>query len=268
MWHYFADKRYRNERLLLVFGVPLAILALAGVIFLLVSQESSLQKPVSILTADQIEPTEEAAPEAKRASIEEVIKLFDEGKDADALTLIKSPNGPPPAQVKAFLAGRAALVGNAEEADRLINEAIDLDPQSSYFRIRGDFHRERGRPDEAMADYEEALSLNPSDVIASNRRLLVMIEKGQTDLVRKMIQLRIDLGVSSQAELWLFGAAAVELQLQSSQGAANFLRTATTLVDPSTFDLLLADPLFAPYQNDPAILPFFIKTSSARTDTR
>ena len=124
MWHLFADKRYRNERLLLVFGVPVGLLALIGVIFLLVSQESSLQKPVSILTADQIEPTEEAAPEAKRASIEEVVKLFEEGKDTEALALIESPNGPPPAQAKAFLAGRADLAGNAEEADRLINEAI------------------------------------------------------------------------------------------------------------------------------------------------
>ncbi len=269
MWSYLADKRYRNERLLLVFGGPVAILAVAFVVWLLATQQSGIKKPVSILTADKVQA--EAAPTSPattQKTIEDVAKLFDEGKEAEALALLESPEAPPPDQSKAFLAERALASGDYSKAEALLDEAIKISPQSHYLRLRGDALRAQNRLEEAMEDYEEALFLNPSDVIASNRRLLLHIQRGDVELVRETIQLRLNLGVSSQTELWIFAAAGVDLSQGLTKGAASFLHTATTLLDTKTFDTLIADPIFLPHQNDPLILPYFIKTSTARSALR
>lgn len=264
MWSYLADKRYRSERLLLVFGAPIALLALTLVIFLLASQENTLKKPVSLLTADKVEEAAPAPEIAKKATIDEVAKLFEQGKESEAMALLESPKAPPPAEGKALLAERALAAGDLTQASTLINEALKLDRQANFYRLRGDIRRSENLLDEALADYEEAIALDPSNVIANNRRLLLFIQRGQIELVRKTIQLRLDLGVSSQTELWIFAAAALELHKNFPQSAASFLGTAVTLVDPKTFDSLISDPVILPYQNEPLILPFYIKTSTSR----
>lgn len=269
MWGYFSDKRYRSERLLLVFGSPLALAAIIIVVWLLASQQQQLNKTQSVLTADQVEPTLPADQSSAtiEASFENFRAAFDEGRTAEAMEILGTLPELPRATAHAHLAKSAFAQSKLEEAIDQVNQAILLNRSSDFFRLRGDFFRTQNDLPAALADYEEALSLNPSDVIASNRRLLTLIQQGQLKLVEQMIQLRVNLGVSSQTELWIFGAIAVELEKKIPAGAASLMQTATAMMNGEVFDTLLNDPVILPYQNDPLILPFFIKTSTVRSNS-
>ena len=66
-----------------------------------------------------------------------------------------------------------------EQADRLIGEAIAVDPRSTEaLEVKGEMLRARGDLDGAMRSFEEVLKINPNDVIGRLGRANINIARG------------------------------------------------------------------------------------------
>ena len=76
---------------------------------------------------------------------------------------------------------RGSLYARNNAYDRAIadfNEAIRLEPKASYFLNRGNAYNLKGDPDRAIADYNEALRLEPELAMAYNNRGVAWRDKG------------------------------------------------------------------------------------------
>ena len=72
--------------------------------------------------------------------------------------------------------------GDYDRAIADFNEAIRLDPKSSLaFRNRGDTYTNIGAHDRAIADYNEAIRLDPNDALALSARGVAYANKGDYD---------------------------------------------------------------------------------------
>ena len=103
------------------------------------------------------------------------------GKEADAaFALCEQALAIDPNNVRALMAlgikfFMPALIGvsgdpkgDLERADELESKALALDPDYAWARdLKGDILRLQGRPEEAVAEYERALALDPSNVDAA-----------------------------------------------------------------------------------------------------
>lgn len=79
--------------------------------------------------------------------------------------------------------GRAyAMKDNSERAIADYNQAIELDPQDAeYHTTRGDAYLDEGQLDRALADFNRALELDPYDTEAMTGRGEVYVEKGDLE---------------------------------------------------------------------------------------
>jgi choline-sulfatase len=93
-----------------------------------------------------------------------------------AFTAIK-----PKADVSLLLAQIIMLDGRHGEAERLLAEALQLDPHHGGVLIaRGDLRARQGRPAEAKADYERARALDPYRTTTVARNRLAQLERTRT----------------------------------------------------------------------------------------
>ncbi|BAY37673.1 tetratricopeptide repeat protein [Nostoc sp. NIES-2111] len=68
------------------------------------------------------------------------------------------------------------------QAEAAINKAIDLSPRAAFFLNRGYFYYEQKKWDLALADYTQALKINPQLALAYNNRGLLYKEPKKWDL--------------------------------------------------------------------------------------
>jgi tetratricopeptide (TPR) repeat protein len=68
------------------------------------------------------------------------------------------------------------------EAEVAYNQAIKLNPRSSFYTNRGGLYDDQGKLDLALADYNKAIALNPNDALTYNNRGLLYSGQGKPDL--------------------------------------------------------------------------------------
>lgn len=137
-------------------------------------------------------------------------------------------------------------LGNVEPAaDRFLREAMAADPANPFpyfemamrMRSRGDHAGARGMLESAR------LRLQPVDAhtaIDVSLRLLELQEKADAALPQMPFE--------AAAPADLFGAAYLGFRLGQPEEATGFLRKAGGILPPDLFAYLVADPVFAPYQ--------------------
>jgi adenylate cyclase len=117
------------------------------------------------------------------------------GKEADAaFALCEQALAIDPNNVRALMAlgikfFMPALIGvsgdpkgDLERADELESKALALDPDYAWARdLKGDILRLQGRPEEAVAEHERALALDPSNVDAAANLGFDYVDLGQFD---------------------------------------------------------------------------------------
>ncbi|HMA07584.1 MAG TPA: tetratricopeptide repeat protein, partial [Ramlibacter sp.] len=105
------------------------------------------------------------------------------GQFEEALASYRRANQIAPAGESHFNAGLAWLaMGKPSEAMDSFNQAIKLAPNLPKLRVtRGDTFRSLGRMQEAVADYQAALTATPSDDETLKKATLCLLESGQGD---------------------------------------------------------------------------------------
>jgi tetratricopeptide (TPR) repeat protein len=107
---------------------------------------------------------------------------------------------------------RGSAYGWKQDYDRAIadfDQAIRLDPNlAAAFGSRGEAYRNKGEYDLAMQDYNEAIRLNPNDPASFNNRGIVSRQKGELDRALSDFSEAIRLNpkeskpYSSRGEIW------------------------------------------------------------------
>ncbi len=263
---FFSDPRYRGERILLVIFIPGSILLIGAVIWLLATQEWEIPTEKTILTADQVEsgisPSEEVVPDAFQVAMEAVF-----AKDyprAEALLHEYIATGIHPERAWTALGIIARDQNNLEQAMEYFGKAIEIGSDAQALFLRGQVLWQMDRKEEALADVTSAADLNPSNPLYTNAKYLYMISLGNGGLVRQSIELKLQIGLTSGAAGWIAAAAALEIDSGNPDAAASVLVNALQLLKEEEFEALLEYEIFQEQRNHPALLPFFIKTSTVR----
>jgi len=260
---YFGDPRYRNERILLVVSAPIVLLLLASLVYLLVVVDRREPEKANILTADQfVQPA--VAPGVATSSLQKGLDELSEGDYAAARESFLSVQGRDRSVALRNLAFISRLQGNDQEAVEFLNESIEIEPSSLAYFLRGDSWRKLGNLQQARADLEESAGRNPSEPVFSNALLLLRIEQGEREQVEKTLQLRASLGLASTVPSWVLAAAALSLANNDSEEAAILLRQSFSSLPEDDFDLLLTYKALEQFNNNPVLLPYYIRTSTVR----
>jgi tetratricopeptide (TPR) repeat protein len=247
-----------------------SLLLLFGLGTLLYFRETRIQEPPRLLTADIVEAagTNATVQPANEDSLLLARTAFDSGEYELAAQRIRTqfPDGLSTMPVEALdlLARCEERLGHDQIAIDALDKAIEIKPTGALHYRRGILHRKANRLHDARADFDAAVDLEPADTLFSNERYLLMIQTGEQEVVEKAIKLKMDLGLQS-AWIGSAGALAVlELQKGNVQEAANILKLIHSASDEASFDALLANPMLLQFQNNPLILPYYIKTSVQR----
>jgi tetratricopeptide (TPR) repeat protein len=97
------------------------------------------------------------------------------------------------------------------QAEIAINQAIKLNPRSVFYNNRGVLYEEQGKPELAIADYNQAIALNPNHAEAYGNLGLLYEKIGNTKAARS----------NSQKAQELFTAQG---RTADAEQAANFLQ--------------------------------------------
>jgi tetratricopeptide (TPR) repeat protein len=259
---YFRDPRYRNERILLVVATPVVLVLIGGLVYLLAVVDRREPEKANILTADRVQ--ENVAAPADVSALQQGLDALSGGNHDAARELFLSVQGRERAVALRNLAFISRLEGRHEEAVGFLNESIQIEPSALSYFLRGDSQRSLGNLERARADIEEAAGRNPSEPVFSNALLLLRLEMGETEKVQETLQLRASLGLASTVPSWVLAAAALSLANNENEEAAILLRQSFSALPESDFDLLLTYRAIEQFNNNPVLLPYYIRTSTVR----
>lgn len=259
---FFRDPRYRNERILMVVAAPIVLLLIGGLAYLLIVVDNRKPAEVRILTADQVVEPVVAAEEV--SPLNKGLELVKNQQFEEAKEVFASVQGKDRAAALRNLAFLERREGNHQEAIGILDESISLEPTALGYFLRGDSYRALGDMPAARKDLEEAAALNPSEPVFTNALLLLRIEMGEIQQVEEKLQLRASLGLGGTVTSWVLAAAVISLEKGQTSDAAMFMTDAFNSLMEEDFDLLLTYKAVQKFQDNPAILPFYIKTSTVR----
>lgn len=258
---YFADPRFRSERLFMVFGIPAILVILIGVALVLYSgQNSAPETNIDSPTELRAENAIEIAP----TSLQLAETAIRETRLDDAKLLLEKSisEGENVEQSLFFLGFLLRRQGKYPEAISIFDQAIELHPKAEYYFNRAECHLALGNNDQAFADLSAAVEASPSQDLFTNKRYLFMIGHGRKQEVTDTINIRVRSGVASDRSSWVMAAAAIALDQGESATAATILKGATDLLSEGDFQNLLHDPVFEPYRSNTDIMPFLgLKTA-------
>ena len=107
--------------------------------------------------------------------------------------------------VSAILGVSGDRKGDLERADELESKAVSLDPDWTYpHDIKGIILRAKGRPDEAVAEHERALTLDPSNVDAAAQLGIDYLYLGQCDKSLEYLDAAIRASPDDPALVWWY----------------------------------------------------------------
>ena len=272
MVEYFKDRRYRQNRILMVIMIPLALVLLAGVGELLYRQQNprrlvgrenfSLPTPnTSPNTSPGAMPgtTPSAMPDALGKRIEEAVLAFRTGDSDGARKLLEGID-----LEKAGVSAGWELAGLLKErggdkkaASERYSRGIATVPSEGLYYRRAILRRENGEFDLALDDLNQALVLAPADILLSNDRLLLLIQMGHKQQASEEIKALNALGTDGSGRVFALCGLLLE-DGEYAQGAS-VLEACKKVLPPHVFDQMLKNPILSRHQGHPEIMPFYIK---------
>jgi len=137
-----------------------------------------------------------------------------------------------------------------EEAVGALAQAISFDPDDPKVYVnRSNGLRRIGRLEEANRDQQEALKIDPTDVVENNRRLLLRIEAGQAEAVRAEVKPSEALGLPEPERITIMAAVYLDVVSGDLPRAKATLIRAQGLLSPEDSHKLCADSVFARAQD-------------------
>lgn len=259
----FTHRLHGTERLLLWVVLPgILVLTMSAIVFMFLpraeedSDDGLIDPEVLAATARAVEQRT-LKEQAERKEAARLRGIFEEGNEAlragdylkarETLSayLAEAPEDWNAAQ---NLAVAYQLEGRTEEALGVLDAALQSHPGvASLHANRAQMLREAGRMAGALEAIKRASEIEPGNVFYSNKFLIMRIENGEIDGVRKAIETSEALRISTAAPSYIIAAAAVAAQSGDIPGAVlNLSRARTLLAEPELIKLI-DDPFFTPY---------------------
>lgn len=261
---YFADPRYRRERIILVIIVPLVLIVVGGGGYYLVQRQKKETKEDVARVLPDLPPTEKPVmptppPETPAQRLDRAAAAYKRGNTEEAARILAEVdldevNSP----VGWALAGLLqAEAGNNDGAIDFYTQGINKTPSAELYYRRALLYRQARNMKEAYADFLKASDLSPTDIVLTNERILTLIQLGRKEEARDLATALVQ--TDGTARSWIFGLAGLALEQQQYPEAAELLERARTLVDERTYRTLLDSPALSNYQNRPEIMEFFLQ---------
>jgi len=252
---YFADPRWRRERLFLWIVLPLVIVLLAGIVVVFVEKERRFAESLetTLVLEQAVKPVnpppavEEAEPPVSH--LEKGAAALKAGDLASArVLLLEALNEPGGKEGVYHQLGMLELrAGDPEAAARNFSIALGLEGRQPLAYLgRSEALRRLDRIDEALSDLHAAQTLEPTNSLVANKLLMVRLEAGQKEAVQRDLQAAIDLDTRALEPSWLGGAAGYAVQNGDVNQAVEFLEKLRPRVPPATFQAIVTDRIFDP----------------------
>lgn len=262
--HYFADPRWRRERLFLCVVFPLVVLLLVGIVVAFVDKErrfaESLKAAQALEQAAQPVPAAHQTPRPKETSYESKgAAALAAGDLASARVLLQEALAEPGSKEGVYYQlGQLELEsGHAEAAVRNFSVSLGLEARQPLAYLgRSEALRRLNRTTEALSDLHAAQTLEPANPVFSNKLFLARLEAGEKEAVQRDLQTARDLDTRALEPSWLGGAAGLAVQNGRVDEAAEILALLRTRVSPQTFRLILSDRVFDPVRTHKAFSLF------------
>jgi len=252
---YFSDPRFGRERIFWGISLPAILFVLPLLLVVMFMDEIreawEAQKPVP---PDALVATN---PEALELAKNEI--LLGNLREAEEILRAASQGGGDQAAAGRVLGELLRGQGRFQEAVEAFSRAIALAPVAEDFFRRGQCAFSLGNDEEAGRDFAMAAELSPSNPLYSNRHYLYLISRGETEAVRNRMNLDIQLGMANTKDGWMVAAAAVALQEDKANTAANLLAEASARFSAADLADLLQAPAFDPYRQIPSVSAFLLK---------
>lgn len=292
---YFADPRFRQDRIRNVTFYVIGLGLLGALLGLLIWQQKKTEaqgRKLAAAPAREIVTLEKATPEVRRPLLEieepetkapqttptpppgslgslisQAQSAYVSGDREKARALmakvdLNNANSPLGWEMAGLLQADA---GKTQEAEEIYSKGILATPSASLHYRRALLLRDKGLYDNALADFEKAVELSPRDIVISNERYLLLVQMGREAQVRKEITDELSSGVASKKNAWIMGLCGVALENGQYQEAAAMLDYARNALNPGTFHELLNNPVLLRYQNRPEIFQYFLEATAPGT---
>ena len=263
--HYFADPRWRRERLFLCVVLPLVVFLLVGIVVAFVDKErrfaESLKAAQALEQAAQpIPPAATQTPRPKETSYESKgAAALAAGDLVSARVLLQEALVEPGSKTGVYhkLGLLELEAGHAEAAVRNFSVSLGLEARQPLAYLgRSEALRRLNRTTEALSDLHAAQTLEPANPVFSNKLLLARLEAGEKEAVQRDLQTARDLDTRALEPSWLGGAAGLAVQNGRVDEAAEILLRLRPRVSPQTFQLILSDRVFDQARTHQAFSPF------------
>ncbi|HMK78671.1 MAG TPA: tetratricopeptide repeat protein [Xanthobacteraceae bacterium] len=165
----------------------------------------------------------------------EALALLREGKAAQAARLSRQILARAPRHLGALnvSAVAASQLGNAEEAERALRQAIEIDGRSEMLHYNhGTVLRQLGRLEEALASLDRAVALNPGSPDSWTNRGAVLRELGRPSEALESFARSLALRPNHAETLFNRGNALAELR-QLSEAIAVYQQSLALRADPA-----------------------------------
>lgn len=260
-FQYFADPRWRRERLFLCVVLPLVIVLLAGIVVAFVEKERRFAESLKAAEAlEQVTPpiapaVVPAEPVVSVSYLDKGVAAREAGDLASARVFLQEALEEPGSKEGIYYQlGLLELeAGEAEAAARNFSVSLGLEPRQPLAYLgRSEALRRLDRTTEALSDLHAAQTLEPANPLIANKLLLVRLEAGQKDAVQRDLQSAIDLDTRALEPSWLGGAAGFSAQNGDVSQAVEFLEKLRPRVPSATFQAIVTDRVFDPVRSHEA----------------
>jgi tetratricopeptide (TPR) repeat protein len=272
-FYHLADNRYKQFRIQMAWGLIGLIAAAIGYGFLIWRSEQQKKQeiaeaalhPYSAPSVEKEKQVIRSAKEVKSLQFEQLheqLRLEGQNRDwvkMDELARKILAIDPKDGEAWSYLGLMNEKGGDYQKAADAYGNALDAGFVPSFTLLkRGNMNRLLGEYSKAIADLQEAARLDPGSTSVPNLILIVQIQSGEAEKVRKTVANFEEIGLETTANQYLLGKAALALHDGNPGKAAEALAQYRELVPAAVFAELLQDPFFAPYRNEVALLPFYL----------
>lgn len=274
-----------------VIGLPLSLVFLLGVLAVVLGlpQHLSIQEAKPVPAAESThpaiqtpasapkdpppapkkeEPLPSVAPETPATHIEQARAYFLSGNLTAArgelagvdLDQARSPLG----WEMAGLLKEAD--GDTAAAMELYSKGLTIGPSERLYYHRALLYRANGDLELALEDMDRAAAIDPDNIVTSNERLLLMIQMGRKEQAREELSALSLSARQSQADsgAWIFALCGLALENGEYVRGGDFLGQGKNLVNISTFEQMLKNPVISRHMTRPEIMPFYITNLSSQ----
>ncbi|MFV0416479.1 MAG: hypothetical protein ACK5NG_08960 [Chthoniobacterales bacterium] len=170
------------------------------------------------------------------------------------LATAKNEDGEESSQLYTLIGSVAMAENAAGRAITSFSKAIELDDTNeAAFWARSEALRRLGRLDEAMKDLERAQELMPASILFNNKIYLLRLEMGEVEKIKKELEEKKNLDLTTLEPSWLAAAAALEFIDEKFDAGINQLAKLQKNSSTSDFRLIISDRVILFFASNPKV---------------